>query len=89
MVSEVAPLLDDTGLKAIPAAKCYVAWHHEVRICDETAFACLAGVNSLPVSSGNTTLCRPNRGGERSLNAALNVAVMTRMSHREEDTHPC
>ncbi len=82
--SEPAPLLHETGFKAITAAKCFVAWSHEGRVRDEAAFACLAGVNPIPASSGNTTRHRINRGGDRSLNAALHLAAVTRMTHDEE-----
>lgn len=82
--SEAAPLLNEIGFKAITAAKCFVAWSHEGRVRDEAAFACLAGVNPIPASSGNTTRHRLNRGGDRSLNAALHIAAVTRMAHDEE-----
>ena len=82
--SEPAPLLHETGFKAITAAKCFVAWSHEGRVRDEAAFACLAGVNPIPASSGNTTRHRLNRGGDRSLNSALHLAAVTRMTHDEE-----
>jgi len=83
-VSEAAPLMEETGFKAITVAKCFVAWSHEGRVRDEAAFACLAGVNPIPASSGNTTRHRLNRGGDRSLNAALHLAAVTRMTHDEE-----
>ncbi|GAA1416370.1 IS110 family transposase [Glutamicibacter uratoxydans] len=82
--SEAAPLLNEIGFRAITAAKCFVAWSHEGRVRDESAFACLAGVNPIPASSGNTTRHRLNRGGDRSLNAALHIAAVTRMAHDEE-----
>lgn len=82
--SEAAPLLDEIGFKAITVAKCFVAWSHEGRVRDEAAFACLAGVNPIPASSGNTIRHRLNRGGDRSLNAALHLAAVTRMTHDEE-----
>lgn len=83
-VSEAAPLLDDIGFKAITVAKCFVAWSHEGRVRNEAAFACLAGVNPIPASSGNTTRHRLNRGGDRSLNSALHMAAITRMTYEEE-----
>lgn len=43
------------------------------------AFASLAGVNPIPASSGNTVRHRINRGGDRRLNRALHMAVVTRM----------
>ena len=48
---------------------------------NEAAFASLAGVNPIPASSGNTVRHRLNRGGDRRLNRALHMAVITRMTH--------
>jgi transposase len=50
----------------------------------EAAFACLAGVNPIPASSGNTTRHRLNRGGDRRLNRALHMATIVRMTHDPE-----
>lgn len=83
-VSEAAPLLEETGFKAIAAAKCFVAWSHEGRVRNEAAFACLAGVNPIPASSGNTTRHRLNRGGDRALNSALYMAAVSRMTYHAE-----
>ncbi len=66
------------------AAKCLVAWSHEGRVRSEAAFACLAGVNPIPASSGNTTRHRLNRGGDRALNSALHMAAISRATHHEE-----
>lgn len=57
------------------------AWSHSGRVRSEAAFAALAGVNPIPASSGNTTHHRLNRGGDRRLNRALHMAVITRMTH--------
>ncbi|WP_349931701.1 IS110 family transposase [Glutamicibacter mishrai] len=83
-VSEAAPLMEEIGFKAITVAKCFVAWSHEGRVRDEAACACLAGASPIPASSGNTTRHRLNRGGDRSLNAALHLAAITRMTHDDE-----
>jgi len=83
-VSEAAPLLEEKGFKAVTAAKCLVAWSHEGRVRSEAAFACLAGVNPIPASSGNTVRHRLNRGGDRRLNSALHMAAITRMTHDAE-----
>ena len=48
---------------------------------DEAAFASLAGVSPIPASSGNTVRHRLNRGGDRRLNRALHMAVVTRMAY--------
>ena len=83
-VSEAAPLLQEKGFGAVTAAKCFVAWSHEGRVCSEAAFACLAGVNPIPASSGNTTRHRLNRGGDRALNSALHMAAISRATHHGE-----
>ena len=83
-VSEAAPLLEEKGFRAVTAAKCLVAWSHEGRVRSEAAFACLAGVNPIPASSGNTVRHRLNRGGDRRLNSALHIAAVSRMTHDSE-----
>ncbi len=83
-VSEAAPPLQEKGFRAVTAAKCVVAWSHEGRVRDEAAFACLAGVNPIPASSGNTVRHRLNRVGDRRLNSALHMAAITRMTHDAE-----
>ena len=83
-VSEAAPLLEMKGFRAVTAAKCLVAWSHQGRVGSEAAFACLAGVNPIPASSGNTVRHRLNRGGDRRLNSALHMAAVTRMTHDAE-----
>lgn len=83
-VSEAAPLLEEKGFRAVAAAKCLVAWSHEGRVRNEASFACLAGVNPIPASSGNTVRHRLNRGGDRRLNSALHMAAITRMTYDSE-----
>ena len=83
-VSEAAPLLQETGFKAISAAKCLAAWSHHGRVRTEAEFASLAGVNPIPASSGNTVRYRLNRGGDRALNSALHMVAVTKMRHDEE-----
>ncbi|GAC1454048.1 MAG: IS110 family transposase [Pseudarthrobacter sp.] len=83
-VSEAAPLLEEKGFQAVAAAKCLVAWSHEGRVRSEAAFSCLAGVNPIPASSGNTVRHRLNRGGDRRLNSALHMAAITRMTYDSE-----
>lgn len=55
------------------------SWSHLGRIRSEAAFASLAGASPIPASSGNTVRHRINRGGDRRLNRALHVAIVTRM----------
>ncbi len=77
--SPAAELLNQTGIGAVTAAIVLSAWSHPGRVRSEAAFACLAGVNPIPASSGNTIRHRLNRGGDRRLNRALHMAVVTRM----------
>jgi transposase len=79
--SKAAVLLDKTGIGPVTAAVVLAAWSHAGRVRSESAFAALAGVNPIPASSGNTTRHRLNRGGDRRLNRALHMAVITRMTH--------
>jgi hypothetical protein len=79
--SKAAVLLDKTGIGPVTVAVVLAAWSHSGRVRSEAAFAALAGVNPIPASSGNTTRHRLNRGGDRRLNRALHMAVITRMTH--------
>ncbi len=72
-------LLDKPGIGPVTAAVAMAAWSHDGRVRSEAAFACLAGVNPIPASSGNTVRHRLNRGGDRRLNRALHMAVVVRM----------
>lgn len=82
--SKAADLLDNTGIGPVTVAVVYTAWSHAGRVRSEAAFAALAGVNPIPASSGNTTRHRLSRGGDRRLNRALHMAVVTRMTHDPE-----
>ena len=79
--SRAAVLLDKTGIGPMTAAIALTAWSHPGRVRSEAAFACLAGVNPIPASSGNTTRHRLNRGGDRRLNRALHMSTIVRMTH--------
>lgn len=74
-------LLEKIGIGPVTAAVAMAAWSHDGRVRDEAAFASLAGVNPIPASSGNTVRHRLNRGGDRRLNRALHMAVVTRMTY--------
>lgn len=82
--SHAKVLLAKVGVGPVTAAVVMAAWSHEGRLRDEAAFASLAGVNPIPASSGNTVRHRLNRGGDRRLNRALHMAVITRMTHDPE-----
>lgn len=83
--SPAAALLDHHGVGPVTAAIILTAWSHPGRVRDEAAFAALAGVSPIPASSGNTTRHRLNPGGDRRLNRALHMVVITR-TRRHPDT---
>ena len=83
-VSEAAPLLDMKGFGAVTTATCLTVWSHQGRVHSEAAYAALAGVNPIPASSGNTVRHRLNRGGDRSLNSALYMVFISRMTYDAE-----
>jgi transposase len=85
-ISEAAPLLQENGFGPVTAAICLTAWSHHGRVRSEAAFASLAGVNPIPASSGNTVRHRLNRGGDRTLNKALHMAAVSRMTFDAETT---
>ncbi len=82
--SKAAPLLDKIGIGPVTVAVAYSVWSHPGRVRNEAAYACLAGVNPIPASSGNTSRHRLNREGDRRLNRALHMATVTRMVHDPE-----
>ena len=51
------------------------------RLRNEAAFARLAGVSPIPASSGKTNRHRLHRGGDRSANRALHLAVVVRLRY--------
>jgi len=71
-------LLEQPGIGPVTAAIALTAWSHHGRLRSEAAFAALAGVNPVPASSGRTVRHRLNRGGDRTLNAALHTIAKTR-----------
>jgi transposase len=77
--SPASGLLDQPGIGPITAAVALTSWSHLGRIRSEAAFASLAGASPIPASSGNTVRHRINRGGDRRLNRALHMAIVTRM----------
>lgn len=60
------------------------SWSHLGRIRSEAAFASLAGASPIPASSGNTVRHRINRGGDRRLNRALHMAIVTACAWTQE-----
>ena len=79
LVDKLCPtLLDQPGIGPVTAAIALTAWSHPGRFRNEAAFASLAGASPVPASSGRTIRHRLNRGGDRTLNAALHTIAKTR-----------
>jgi transposase len=55
--------------------------HALVVTAPETAFAMLGGAAPIPASSGQTVRVRLNRSGDRHLNQALHLIVLTRLRY--------
>jgi transposase len=72
-------LLSRCGVGPIVAASVLCAWSHAGRCRSDAAFAMLGGAAPIPASSGQTIRYRLNRSGDRQLNQALHVVVMTRL----------
>jgi transposase len=74
-------LLARPGVGPIVAAIVLCAWSHPGRCPSDAAFAMLGGAAPIPASSGQTVRVRPNRSGDRQLNQALHVVVLTRLRY--------
>jgi transposase len=84
LTRRLAPqLLDQPGVGPHAAAQLVLSWSHQGRISSEAAFARLAGVAPIPASSGQTIRYRLDRSGDRKLNRALHMILVTR-----KRTHP-
>ena len=71
-------LLAQPGVGPHAAAQILISWSHPGRITNEAAFARLAGCAPIPASSGQTVRYRLDRGGDRRLNRALHMILVTR-----------
>ena len=81
---KLAPqLLDQPGAGPHAAAQLVLSWSHQGRISSEAAFARLTGAAPIPASSGQTIRYRLDRSGDRKLNRALHMILVTR-----KRTHP-
>jgi transposase len=74
-------LLTRCGVGPIVAATVLCAWSHAGRCHTDAAFAMLGGAAPIPASSGQTVRVRLNRSGDRQLNQALHVVVLTRLRY--------
>jgi transposase len=71
-------LLEQPGVGPLAAAQIVISWSHRGRIRSEAAFARLAGCAPIPASSGQTIRYRLDRSGDRQLNRALHMILITR-----------
>src|SRR5207247_3623002 len=71
-------LLDQPGVGPLSAAQLVISWSHPGRIKSEAAFARLAGCAPIPACSGQTIRHRLDRTGDRRLNRALHMIIVTR-----------
>jgi transposase len=79
LARKLAPqLLDQPGVGPQAAAQLVLSWSHQGRITSEAAFARLAGAAPIPASSGQTIRYRLDRSGDRKLNRALHMILVTR-----------
>jgi transposase len=83
LVDQAAPqLVAEVGVGPITAAAFYIAWSHPGRCRNEAAYARLAGVAPIPVTSGQTQeRHRLNRRGDRQLNKALHQVAITKIRY--------
>ena len=77
-------LLGEPGVGDVSAAEILMAWSHPGRFRSDAAFASLAGAAPIPASSGQVVRHRLNRGGDRQLNRALHIIVLSRLRHHDE-----
>jgi transposase len=74
-------LLTRCGVGPIVAAAVLCAWSHAGRCRTDAAFAMLGGAAPIPASSGQRIRVRRNRSGDRQLNQALHLVVLTRLRY--------
>ena len=74
-------LLIPTGVGPMVAAIVLCAWSHPGRCSSDAAFAMLGGAAPIPAPSGQTVRVRLNRSGDRQLNQALHLIVLTRLRY--------
>ena len=79
LTRKLAPqLLAQPGVGPLAAGQLLLSWSHRGRFPNESAFARLAGCAPIPASSGQTVRYRLDRGGDRRLNRALHMILVTR-----------
>lgn len=84
LVQEIAPgLLDIFAVGPVTGAIILAAYSHPGRVRSESAFASLAGIAPIDVSSGKTVRHRLNLGGDRQLNRAIHTIALVRLIRDE------
>ena len=79
LTRKLAPqLLNEPGVGTLAAAQLLLSWSHRGRVRNEAAFARLAGCAPVPASSGQTIRYRLDRSGDRQLNRARHMILVTR-----------
>lgn len=83
LVAAVAPLTSATFALGVDTTSALLVaiGDNPDRLRSEAAFARLCGVAPIPASSGKTRRHRLHRGGDRSANHALHIAVIVRMRY--------
>ena len=79
LVAQLAPqLLSEPGFGPLTAAKLVGEIAGAGRFANDAKLARAAGLAPIPVSSGNTSRHRLDRGGNRQINAAIHRIAVTR-----------
>jgi transposase len=79
LVAQLAPqLLSEPGFGPLTAAKLVGEIAGAARFASDAKLARAAGLAPIPVSSGNTSRHRLDRGGNRQINAAIHRIAVTR-----------
>ena len=80
LVARIAPhLLAEPGFGPLTAAKLVGEIARASRFSSDAKLARAAGIAPIPVSSGNTSRHRLDRGGNRQINATIHRIAITRM----------
>jgi len=80
LVAQIAPhLLAEPGFGPLTAAKLVGEIAGAQRFASDAKLARAAGIAPVPVSSGNTSRHRLDRGGNRQINATIHRIAVTRL----------
>jgi transposase len=88
LVAQIAPhLLSEPGFGPLTAAKLVGEIAGAQRFSSDAKLARAAGIAPIPVSSGNTSRHRLDRGGNRQINATIHRIAVTRLRCHPETQH--